>query len=465
MLDLSENQLESVHSDVLKYLSDLEELDYSHNLIRNFDLSVLNTVLSKFNLSYNQINNLENSLERTKKFTRTKLKIFDVSHNNLSDLNFLNTLPEVQYLDLSFNKLSALSDSLFHLKHLEVLHIDNNQLLFLKFQHLPLSLLELNVGNNFINTLSLSFQKSFIYTLNIQNNQIFEIHKNLSSLTKLKHLNISGNLLSNFPDISLEQLEVLDLSFNNITIIPKTVSINNFPNLRILKVNGNCLKDITLRSKLELESFEANFVETIEKIDENAFLMLKEKNDCINVTISNNVKLSSIAENVFHHMNICSLDLSNNHFTYLSFELFKTHVYGKNFSNARYLINLQKNPFICDCSLQWMLDELVPKLYTIQPSLLEDLKCAGPSPLMNKRLIHWYKWKEKVFCDDFSHYAEKMAVNVTAVSNKQIVTFESSHAMIAVLAAATALLAVLTMVGVLLTRRIAEKRRRANRRF
>jgi len=71
---------------------------------------------------------------------------------------------------------------------------------------------------------------------------------------------------------------------------------------------------------------------------------------------------------------IFQLDLSNNRFTHLPSKLFNTNVYNKNVSNLKYLINLQGNPFICNCSLQWMLNEIVPKLYIMNPSLLEDLR-------------------------------------------------------------------------------------------
>lgn len=215
-------------------------------------------------------------------------------------------------MDLSFNKLFSLPvKSLLRLQHLKILYINNNHLLDLNLQNLPLSLLELYAENNFINCLSL--QKSLIYTLNIQNNRIFNIYKNLTLLEGLKDLNINGNSLSEFPDVFLKDLETLDLSFNNLTMIPQTVSIKNFPNLRILKVNGNPLKDVKIRSELRLERFEINFVKTIEEIDKETFLMLRErKNDCINITVSNNKKLSTIEENVFQHMNICSVSISYN---------------------------------------------------------------------------------------------------------------------------------------------------------
>ncbi|XP_012523495.1 leucine-rich repeat-containing protein let-4 [Monomorium pharaonis] len=459
-LDVSQNQLDSIHSHVFENLNKLEDLDYSSNSLWSFDISILNSVasLSKLNLSHNHISNLEKSMENTK----TKLKILDVSHNKLVDLNFLDGTPELEYLNLSFNKFTTLSvNSLLYMQHLKILYINSNHLLSLNLKNLPLSLLELHAENNLINIVS--FQKSLIHTLNIQNNNISSIH-NLTLLEELKNLNVSRNFLSDFPDVSLENLETLDISFNNLTIIPETISSKNFPNLSIFKINGNCLKDIKIRSKLNLEIFEVKFIETIEKVDKETFLMLKEKkNNCINITISSNLNLNMIQENVFQHMNICSLDLSNNSFTHLSSELFNLNVY--NTSNLKYLINLQGNPFICNCSLQWMLNKLIPKLYIMNPSLLEDLRCADPPPLANKRMIHWYKWKGEVFCDKFSHLSERMTVNIAGVSSNQVVTFKTGPGMIAVLATMMTLLIILIIIGILLTRRMTAKRRRVNRRL
>lgn len=465
-LDVSQNQLDNIHSYIFENLNELEELNYSYNSLWNFDISILNSVsfLSKLNLSHNQISNLEKSLKNA----TTKLKALDISHNKLVDLNFLDGLPELEYLNLSFNKFVTLpTNSLLYMHHLKILYVNNNHLLSLNFQNLPLSLIELYTENNLIDTVI--FQKSSIRTLNIQNNNISIIHKNLTLLEELQKLNISKNSLLDFPDVFLKNLEMLDISSNNLTIIPETISTKNFPNLKTFKINGNRLKDIKIRSELNLEMFEVKFVETIEKIDRETFLMLKEKkNGCINVTVSNNAKLNTIEENVFQHMNICFLDLSNNYFTYLPLKLFNLNVYNKNNStktNLKYLINLQGNPFTCNCSLQWILNELVPKLYSINPSLLEDLRCADPPPLANKRMIHWYNWKGEVFCDEFSHFAERMSVNVAGVSSNQVVTFKTGPGMIAVLATVSALLAILMIIGILLTRRMTAKRRRVNRRF
>lgn len=218
-------------------------------------------------------------------------------------------MPELEYLNLSFNKFTILpAISLLYMQQLKILSINNNHLVSLNFQNLPLSLLELHAESNLIN--AVSFQKSSIHTLNIQNNHISNIYNNLTLLKELKNLNISRNSLLGFPDVLLKNLEMLDISFNNLTIIPETISVKNFPNLRIFKVNGNRLKDIKIRSELNLEIFEIKFIETIEKINKETFLMLKEKkNGCINVTISSNTKLNMIQENVFQHMNICSVSI------------------------------------------------------------------------------------------------------------------------------------------------------------
>ncbi|EZA51072.1 Malignant fibrous histiocytoma-amplified sequence [Ooceraea biroi] len=459
-LDLSQNQLDNMHSEVLRTLINLEDLNYSHNLLWNFDISILETSLVRLNLSCNRINNLEKNSENT-----TILKVLDVSHNNITNLSFLEALLELEYLDLSFNRLTTLpANLLLHLERLKILYVNNNQLLSLNLQNFPQSLLELYAGSNIID--SLSFQSSPIRIFDIKNNRISKIHKNVTLLEKIISLNISSNFLSDFPDVSLKTLETLDLSYNELTLVPDSVCIKNFPSLKILRINGGHLKDVKLWSELRLEKFEVSFADAIERIEEETFHMLRErKNGCINIIISNNIKLSTIHENAFQHMNICSIDLSNNHFTYLPPKLFDVNIYNRNISNAEYLINLQGNPFICDCSLQWMLSELVPKLYVTKPSLLEDLRCAGPPPLSNKRIVHWYKWKGKVFCDDFSHFAERITVNVASVSSNQVVTFKTSPGMIAVLVTTIALLAILTIIGILLTRKMIAKKRRVNRRF
>lgn len=64
------------------------------------------------------------------------------------------------------------------------------------------------------------------------------------------------------------------------------------------------------------------------------------------------------------------MDLSNNELKKIS-----PHMKGlqDNFF-FKYGLNLQGNPLVCDCASQWMLNDLVPKLYNLNSELLTDLR-------------------------------------------------------------------------------------------
>ncbi|KYN35994.1 hypothetical protein ALC56_09785 [Trachymyrmex septentrionalis] len=191
----------------------------------------------------------------------------------------------------------------------------------------------------------------------------------------------------------------------------------------------------------------------LEKSSENAITKLKvfdvSHNNLVDLNFLDVMPELEYLNLSFNKFTTLPLDLSNNCFTHLPSKLFNINVYNKNVSNLKYLINLQGNPFICNCSSQWMLNELVPKLYITDPNLLEDLRCAEPPALANKRMIHWYKWKEEVFCDKFSHFAERMTINIASISSKEVVTFKPGSGMITVLAILTALLGILMIIGML----------------
>ncbi|XP_032679929.1 leucine-rich repeats and immunoglobulin-like domains protein 1 [Odontomachus brunneus] len=457
-MDLSGNLLVNVHEDVFKVLSSLEDLSYSNNCLSSFDIAILNanSPLLKLNLSHNEINNLE----RSSQSVVTGLKMLDLSHNNLTDIyqDFLVALPQLEYLDLSFNKFSSLeANSLTYLQYLKILRINDNRFLSLDFQNLPLRLDELHAGGNLISVLLP--KKMSIQVLNIENNQISDLKDYLTLLKELRYLNVSGNSLSGFPTMTLKHLKSIDCSFNNLTTIPDSISTKNFPLLRTLNFSGNRLQDLSLQSELKLDVFEAYHLDMIEEIHKDTFWKLTERaNGCINVTISNSKKLSVIAEDVFRHMNVCSLDLSNNHFTQFPLKL----IDDSKSKNAHYLINLQGNPFVCNCSLQWMLDDLVPYLYKMEPSLLEELRCARPASLTNIRLVHWYQWRNKVFCDDLS---EKLVFKFQKVTSQQAATFSFSKGMLVALSITVTILAILIIIAVILTRKMIIKKRRINRRF
>ncbi|KAI4486028.1 hypothetical protein M0804_006517 [Polistes exclamans] len=455
-LDLSDNFLSEMYIDALVESNNLDELNYSNNKLKFFDNIIFDKIstITKLNLSHNYIEILKSTIMST---PITNLIVLDVSHNNITFIDdaFLKPFVHLQYLNLSFNKITSISENTFlQLPDLRILIMSNNFLSLINFNELPTNLTELNIGYNKI--IKLLYEPSQIHVANI----------NFTNISQLKHLHLSGNNLSNFPNMTLRRLKVLDISNNNFSHIPIYLSSENYPSLNTVIVSGNPIKNLTLYSKLKLQSFVANNITFVEKINYDAFLKLEAPiNDCINLTISNNEKLIFIDERALDHMNACFVDLSNNKINYISPKLLLSSNGTLKINNG---INLQGNPFACDCSLQWMLSDLIPQLYIINPSILNNLRCATPLSLSNKRMVHWYKWKKKIFCDDISelsNLSEKYMVHIEGVSEKKVITIESSPGLLAILGSAILVLIVLFVIGILLTQKLEKKRSRKNRRF
>ncbi|XP_043796213.1 protein artichoke-like [Apis laboriosa] len=455
-LDLSENNIEKIYITMFIDLNNLEDLNLSKNVLRTFDnslLEILPTMMS-LNLSYNYINSIEHTMNQT----ILKINMLDLSHNNISSLpkKFSELLINLQYLDLSFNRIQSLQDcNLIHLNSLKVLYVNNNFLVTLNMQILPKTLVKLYIGYNQIMEIN---NLSHIEVLSIEHNKISQLYNNLI-VDSLQYMNISGNILSSFPNILFKNLKILDISNNKFTYIPKVISIKNFPLLLQLKVNKNPIQNLTILSDLKLNSFDASDINKLKSIEKDTLANLRSlSKNCINITISNNKMLTFIHEDALKHMNLCSLDLSNNQFSYVARKLI-VH----NNSLSTYNINLQGNPFKCNCTLQWMLNDLIPKLYIVQPHLLDDLRCSWPTQISNMRMVHWYGWKNQVFCN--TSINENLSINVASIITTEIIKLDSSPGLLVIVGIATTVLTILILTGIIWTQRIAIKRRRVNRKF
>ncbi|KAF7387374.1 hypothetical protein HZH68_013051 [Vespula germanica] len=461
-LDLSENLISEIYINELAKSNNLTELNYSNNKLKIFNNIIFDKIstITKLNLSHNYIKILKST---TISKPVISLIILDLSYNDITFIDnvFLKPFLYLQYLDLSFNKITSISENAFsQLFNLKTLRINNNFLISLKFNELPDNLIELHIEYNKI--VKLFYEPSQIEELNIEFNNISRLETNLASLHSLEYLNVSDNKLAKFPNVTLQRLKVLDISNNNYSNIPKYLSSENYPLLNTLIVSGNLIKNLTFYSKLKLRSFVANYITLLEKINNDAFLNLEAPiNDCINLTISNNKKLISIDERALDNMNVCFVDLSNNNINYISPKLLLSNNTLK-MSNG---IDLQGNPLACNCSLQWMLNDLLPQLYVINPSILNNLRCATPLSLLNIRLVHWYKWKKKIFCNDISELSSNFSEKYEAVSERKMIMIESSPELYAILGSAIILLIVLFVIGILLTQKLEKKRSRQNRRF
>ncbi|XP_078040597.1 uncharacterized protein LOC144471915 [Augochlora pura] len=458
-LDLSENLIEEIYTEKFKDFYKLENLNFSRNNLTVFDTSLLKVLptLLTLDLSHNHINLIKHEIDGTV----TQLSSLNLSHNNISNLpnNFFDSLSNLQYLDLSFNKIHNLEyDTLIHLNSLKVVSINNNFLTSLDIIKFPKSLTKLSTGYNLIK--EINYALSQIEVLNIEFNCISKVESNITMFKHLRHLNISGNKIQYFPNISLKNLTTLDLSYNMLTHIPK-LSMHNLPSLIQLSVSENPIKNLNFFYPLKLETFVASNLNMLETIDEGTFTNLSSPlNKCINLTISNNEKLFTVHEDVLDHLRLCSLDLSNNNISYIGSKLIL-----RNSSFTMQEVNLQGNPFKCNCSLQWLLNDIVPRLHSTDPQLLDNLRCAWPPHLSNIRMIHWYGWTHPVFCSNMSDFNNKFSMNAAVLSGNQVITFETSPGLLAALGVTIGLLSILMIVGMIWTRKLILKRRRSNRKF
>ena len=81
--------------------------------------------------------------------------------------------------------------------------------------------------------------------LDLSNNQIASLNNNLSSLSKLKYLDISCNKLNSLDGIEeLESLEHLNASHNKIITLMAFSKFNNKSSLNTLNIKGNLIYDL-----------------------------------------------------------------------------------------------------------------------------------------------------------------------------------------------------------------------------
>nr|CAD7263710.1 unnamed protein product [Timema shepardi] len=147
------------------------------------------------------------------------------------------------------------------------------------------------------------------------------------------------------------------------------------------------------------------------------------------------------------------IDLSSNAFTSVS----QTLLDWKTLQT----VDLQDNPWHCECSLQWMLDIVVAKLYKADQELLYNLKCASPAIVAEKRMVHFYNWTKPAFCSGFEQLRMKPGQNDPTSSS----WLGTSNAAIIVVCSLLGVLVLLVALGIFLQRKLSARRRIKNRRF
>lgn len=246
-LDLRECHITAIQYDYFQNLPALEKLFLSHNLITEItnDVFAPLTRLRHLDLSYNNYGSNPLSLlapglkiDENLFINLKQLMFLDLSHSKLSNMSMMalsNLQHDIEQISLCYTGLTHLLPGMFQNKSIKVIDLSGNSELYENLTpdvFLGLELLEILVFRN----------------------ASFDDFSVLSSLTRLRMLDLRFNLISNvaadnfsyFPD-----LEILDVGENNIYNWNSRLFANN-EKLKILNLRQN---NITMMNVEMLRDF------------------------------------------------------------------------------------------------------------------------------------------------------------------------------------------------------------------
>lgn len=191
----------------------LVESGFSQNTIAISDTNFRNALCQ----DYPSMMDPTCSLLDTLKAETLDATILNLANKNLYDVSEIDKFNRIDSIDVSHNNLTHFLDQIK--------------------PNFFWSLLYLDISNNAIEllpTLSTSKQFNTLRYLYFQNNNITELQNYWGFWDTLKVLNISGNLLTDFPDASrAKEAELIDISNNYLTfedILPQ-IAHSNFSNV------------------------------------------------------------------------------------------------------------------------------------------------------------------------------------------------------------------------------------------
>ncbi|XP_013199779.1 protein artichoke [Amyelois transitella] len=429
VLSFYQNELTSISPDLFTKLYTLEDLDLSYNKLSTFSHRDFKTLkrLKRLNLQSNNIQYVP--LEAFRPLAM--LEELDLSRNSLSGELMLRTLDgeslkglkrlllganrittitkdsfqddnSLELLDLSYNLIQTIDEDAFlSCVNLQELNLGNNNITFV-FQ-LP-SLLQIAI----LKTNTLYHWPQFpggIKLIDLANNRLSDVYdESRAEFDNLEVLDISGNQITDWNiQKKLSNLINLDLSYNAIKEIPKTLNAELLPSLKTLRLDGNPIKNIYFKNIIALKHLYMNDLDKLVVVEDKAFSNVVGRDDtegqemmdtnCFSLYLSNCRSLEEIQRGVFDGTSLCMLDISKNNLTHIPRGLL-------DWASVPEGVNLQLNPWDCSCDMEWMLDDILGRMYNDNANLLLNLRCASPRALQGLRLVHWYNWTDRPLCGD-----------------------------------------------------------------
>jgi Leucine-rich repeat (LRR) protein len=323
-LDLSGNKIKELVNGVFNSLKNLKRLDLHLNDILGIETNVFKDLLNLnyLNLDSNKITSLKqiqfhqnlselsirsNMLSYLNEINSNGLKFFYASNNLIQSINLNNSMPILEHLDVSQNRLIKISENSFvGLKKLRFLNLSGNKL---------------DLQSQF-NNISYFHNQILLETLDLSFNEIKYLDSNVTfqKLSSLKILNLQNNKLNSIGSYLfgyLIQLTELNLVSNNISFLSEYCLFNQ-SKLKVLRLSLNQIistcffRNNNFTKELEILDLEQNRIAFIEGSTFQFYPKLKLLN-------LNSNPIKSLPTNLFTNFVLQSLKLSNTSISLFSF--------------------------------------------------------------------------------------------------------------------------------------------------
>ncbi|CAH8552415.1 unnamed protein product [Schistosoma mattheei] len=246
-LNIEGNHITQLPENLLCHLKDSLSVVLSRNDFNSFPIGDKTQYknVKHFRLDYNRLE----IFEAVQLSENTQLTTLNLCNNNIITLDFtgIETLKHLVELDLSYNQIGHLPDSIGELVSLEVLDLTSNRL-----EGLPnrigelVRLVQLELESNQIKSIPLNIgQLCQLQTLNLDVNKLSRLPSTIGNLNNLRKLRVKDNLLQRLPPEigKLQNLTHLYLSNNKpLDLLP--IELGMLPSLRFLGIDGCSLKQM-----------------------------------------------------------------------------------------------------------------------------------------------------------------------------------------------------------------------------
>ncbi|KAG0715535.1 Leucine-rich repeat neuronal protein 1 [Chionoecetes opilio] len=323
----------------------------------------------------------------------------DLSYNVIHQVTKFANVPQLVTLLIRKNQVVSIVDEAFkELPNLKRLSLQGNNLtkealtqnVFIG-QHQPndthpspLSLEELDLSYNLLHSLDshaflhLPYLKRLFFSNNPVRDISFGMATAINELSALEELDLSQTGIERLPDhflSDLRHLKILTLAGNKFSSVPST-ELNFAHSLQELNLNANPITRIDVGDFPEglasLRVLGLSALPRLRSVGQQAFSNIAGLQV---LRLSDNPSFAVIDEKAFMvlpdtDLALEEIHLQNNHLSTLSEKMLP-------WLDLR-LVDLQNNPWDCDCRAKWIAETLIPDLEDKNPQTTLSILCANP---------------------------------------------------------------------------------------